>query len=288
MPEKPIIGINCDYRPAHKEQSPQAVSHAGYFEGVSASGGVPLLIPSLTDRDDLAQILDLLDGLILTGGGDLDPKRMGVLPHPSSRVMPPRREDCDRLLCEMALKRRMPILAVGVGMQTVNVVGGGSLHLHILEDLPRAMPHHDPLGGSHRHCLEMVPGTRIEQIYGDGEIRVNSSHRQAVNKVAAGFQVTATAPDGVVEAIEAEDDDWFCLCVQWHPESETASALDMQVFEAFGAAAAGKDTIKRRSSRKSAAAKNGSRNGAETVPVAAGRKVGTNGRKTRRLARAAG
>lgn len=236
MHTKPLIGMNADFHPARKEEDPRSSIHAGYYDSVVAAGGVPIVLPPLTDADDLARILDSLDGLVLTGGGDLDPKRLGMMPHPAVRPLPARREDSDRLLCQLALDRRMPLLGVSLGMQLLNVLCGGTLHLHIPEDLPRSLPHFDPLGGPHRHALLIEPDTRVERIYGGGEIRVNSAHHQAVRTVAKGFRVSATAPDGIIEAIEWESDDWFCVGIQWHPHSDTASALDLQVFEEFVAA----------------------------------------------------
>jgi len=129
--------------------------------------------------------------------------------------------------------RQMPLLAIGVGMQQLNAARGGSLFLHLPEDLPRAMPHRDPSGGPHRHIVVLEPNTRMEEIYGAGEIRVNSAHHQAVRQPGSDLRVGAVSPDGVIEAIEATDPSWFCVGVQWHPESETASALDMQLFECF-------------------------------------------------------
>jgi putative glutamine amidotransferase len=95
------------------------------------------------------------------------------------------------------------------------------------------LPHRDPTGGPHRHAVLLEPNTRIDEIYGGGEIRVNSDHHQAVQRVGAKLRVGALAPDGIIEAIEAVEANWFCIGIQWHPESETASALDMQLFECF-------------------------------------------------------
>ncbi|MGH7127714.1 MAG: gamma-glutamyl-gamma-aminobutyrate hydrolase family protein, partial [Planctomycetaceae bacterium] len=172
--------------------------------------------------------------LLLAGGPlDLDPVRLGMEPHPATRPMPSRREDFDRRLCKLAVEMRLPTLAIGLGMQELNVVCGGTLHQHIPESLPHALHHRDPVESTLRHVIEIVPGTRVDHIYGPGEIRVNSQHHMAVEHVAEHFRVSATAPDGVIESYESIDDDWYCLGVQWHPENETASALDMQVFESF-------------------------------------------------------
>ena len=234
MASKPLIGINGEFRAAKKDVNPLSWFNTGYYDSVTAAGGLPMLVPPLAADADLKQFLSMLDGLVLAGCPlDLDPVRLGMDPHPATRPMPSRREDFDRRLCKMAVEMRMPILAIGAGMQTLNVVCGGTLYQHIAEDLPKPLHHRDPVESTLRHIIDIVPGTRVDTIYGPGEIRVNSQHHMAVDQVAKPFKVSATAPDGVVEAFESMDDDWFCLGVQWHPENESASALDMQVFENF-------------------------------------------------------
>ena len=118
-------------------------------------------------------------------------------------------------------------------MQLINVLLGGSLYLHLPEQMPQAMPHRDETGDAHRHLVLVEPGTQFEEIYGEGELRVNSEHHQAVHKLGEGLRVGARSPDKVIEGIEETSPDWFCLGVQWHPESDTATALDMQLFDAF-------------------------------------------------------
>jgi len=246
MATKPLIGLNGDFRAARKDTIPLSWFNTGYYDTISAAkiktgpketdvtNGIPVLIPPLADDAELKQIIGMLDGLVLAGcTQDLDPIRLGMDRHPATRSMPQRREDFDRRLCRMAVEMRMPILAIGGGMQLLNVICGGTIFQHIAEDCPRALHHHDPVENTLRHVIEIVPGTRMDTIYGPGEIRVNSQHHQAVNAVARGFRVSATSPDGVIEAFESEDPDWFCVGVQWHPENESASALDMQVFEQF-------------------------------------------------------
>jgi putative glutamine amidotransferase len=201
---------------------------------VLAAGGLPIILPPAGKEAEIDALLDRLDGFVLSGGLDMDPRRQGQPTHPAVQPMAERREEYDRLLVKRIISRQMPVLAIALGMQQVNVACGGSLYLHLPEDQPRSLPHYDPsCDGPHRHTVLLEPNTRIEEIYGGGEIRVNSSHHQAVRQVGAKLKVSALAPDGVIEAIEAVDPNWFCVGVQWHPESDTASALDMQLFECF-------------------------------------------------------
>jgi putative glutamine amidotransferase len=233
MPRKPLIGLNADYRPSRKEGPALSYVPAGYYNALEAAGAIPVILPPLTDRADIARVLDMLQGFVLVGGGDLDPRRDGYQLHSSVRPMDARREDFDRMLAELIGERRMPVLGVGAGMQLLNVSQGGTLYLHVPEDLPEAIPHRDPLDPEHRHGLAVVFGTLMERVYGDSEIRVNSMHHQAVDDVAPGFAVTARCPDGVVEAIESTLEDWLAVGTQFHPEAESASALDVRIFEEF-------------------------------------------------------
>jgi putative glutamine amidotransferase len=233
MSEKPLIGVNLDYRSARKDSSAYCFLHAGYSHALIKSGAVPILIPPMTDEDDLRRILNLLDGVLFIGGTDLDCRRDGYMLHPSMRLLEPRREDFDRRLMGLAAERLMPVMGIGCGMQLLNVSQGGTLFLHIPEDLPKAIPHFDSMDPNHRHALEIEQGTIMERVYGEGEIRVNSMHHMAIDDVASGFAVTARCPDGVVEAIESTRDDWFAFGTQFHPENESASALDLRLFEEF-------------------------------------------------------
>jgi putative glutamine amidotransferase len=117
-------------------------------------------------------------------------------------------------------------------MQLLNVSQGGTLFLHIPEDLPSALPHLDTSDPDHRHALVVERGSLMDQVYGEGEIRVSSMHHMAVDEVAPGFAVTARCPDGVVEAIESTTD-WFAFGVQFHPEEARGTKVDIGVFEQF-------------------------------------------------------
>jgi len=233
MTHKPVIGLNADFRAAKGNSPAFSYVAAGYYDAVQQVGGIPLVIPPLTDEADLRRVLDMVDGVLLVGGSDLDPRRDGYMLHPTIRTLDPRRESFDRLLMDLIAERKMPVFGVGVGLQLINVSQGGNLFLHIPEDLPGALPHKDPLDHAHRHGLELVPGSLMERVYGDGELRVNSMHHMAIDEVAPGFEVTARCPDGVIEAIESTSEEWFAFGTQFHPEADSASALDLRIFEEF-------------------------------------------------------
>jgi putative glutamine amidotransferase len=240
MSTKPIIALNADFRPASPEHIALTWLQSGYYDRISGAktkkspGGIPMILPPLAEEDDLRELLNRCDGVVLAGCSlDLDPKRLGLDKHPATRPMAARREDFDRRLAKLAVEMQLPILAIGAGMQTLNVVCGGTLYQHIPEDFPKAIQHRDHVERTLRHVINIVPGTILDRMYGPGEIRVNSDHHMCVDQLAPHFKVSAHAPDGVIEAYESVDPDWFCVGVQWHPESDTAAELDMQVFEIF-------------------------------------------------------
>ena len=233
MSNKPLIGMNADFRAAARSMPAYSYIAAGYFQSIIAAGGVPVIVPPLSDEDSVNAVLDSVEGFILIGGADLDPRNDGFMLHPSVRPLDPARETSDRMLMAEIAERRLPLLGIGTGMQLMNVQQGGNLFLHIKEDLPSAVPHHDPQDPNHRHTLNVESDSLVGRVYGDGEIRVSSRHHMAIDEVAPGFRVTARCPDGVIEAIESEMMDWFAVGTQFHPECGAASALDVRIFEEF-------------------------------------------------------
>ncbi len=233
-PPRPLIGINTEYLAA-KNTTPYLRLNGGYIDAIIAGGGLPVLLPPLRkdNQQEIEALLRAVSGIVLTGGADMDPRRNGQAMTAAVNPMAVRREDADRYLLGCIFERRIPVLGIGLGMQQLNVFAGGTLHLHLPVDNPKAMPHFDQTGAPHRHMVLIEPNTRLDEIYGSQELRVNSQHHQAVNQMGKKMRVAAKSPDGVIEAIEATDPNWFCVGVQWHPEADTASALDGQIFECF-------------------------------------------------------
>lgn len=230
---KPLIAMNMDFRGPNGKSPAFSYIPSGYYNCVQQAGGIPMLVPPNLDEDDLNQLIERVDGFVLIGGADLDPRNDGFQLHPSVKPLERYRERFDRMLAHQLVQRRIPVFGIGVGMQLLNIECGGNLFLHIPEDIPNSIPHRDHQDLNHRHSLDIVPGTIIERVYGDGEIRVNSRHHMAIDEVAPVFNVTARCPDGVIEVIESTTPDWFAIGTQFHPESEAASALDLRIFEEF-------------------------------------------------------
>jgi len=239
MSRKPLIGLNADYQSSRAGKPAFTYLNAGYSDALIKAGAIPVILPIIEDKKDLNRVLQLLAGVVMVGGADLDPTRDGFMRHPAGRALDRRREDFDRTLMSLVVAKRLPVFGVGVGMQLLNVTLGGNLFLHLPEDLPRALPHCDPTDPNHRHALEVEPGSLMERVYGEGEIRVNSQHHMAIDELGEGLVVTARCPDGVIEAVESQVEGWFAMGTQFHPESQSASALDLRVFEEFVAAVLG-------------------------------------------------
>lgn len=233
MSKRPLIGLNADFRGQHQGVPAYSYLAAGYYDSITAAGGVPVIVPIIDNDEALECVLDKLDGFVLTGGADLDPRNDGFHLHSSVKPMDARRERFDRRLAMQICERRMPVFGIGVGHQLINVVQGGDLYYHIPVDVPTALPHLDTQDPNHRHSLVVESDSILGRVYGEGEIRVTSRHHMAVARLADGFRCTARCQDGIIEAFECQHDDWFAIGTQFHPESMAASALDIRIFEEF-------------------------------------------------------
>jgi putative glutamine amidotransferase len=222
----PLIGLTAcpkieDYR--------QAVLHVG--------GEVRIVDPSMA----AGEVLDAIDGLLLTGGEDVAPARYGEAPHPAVVDVDPARDEFEIALVGEARRRNLPIFAICRGIQLLNVACGGTLVQDISSEVPGALEHrwtvppHKPYDLAHEVWVDkdtLLARLMRERLSDTDACEANSRHHQAVKKVADGFQVSATAPDGVIEAIE-DPSARFCLGVQWHPENFWRTGEFRPLFEGF-------------------------------------------------------
>ena len=160
MKYRPLIGINTDYRATAKGRTPHCYIHSGYFDCLLSANAFPVFIPPLIRESELTPILDRLDGVMLTGGDDLDPQEdgAGAASVRDGHYRAPRAGGPPALQADPAAQDARP--RHWVGMQELNVVAGGGLFIHLPEDMPKSIPHRDPHGGAHRHTVVMQPGTR--------------------------------------------------------------------------------------------------------------------------------
>lgn len=204
-----------------------------YCEAIDRAGGLPLAVPQIASPGFVAQLLERVDGLLVTGGDDFDTARLGLGPtHPEARVVPARKQDFDLAVVRAALARGLPCLGICYGMQLCALAEGGSLYQHLPEDRPGGAEHR----GGVEHTVRLEAGSRIASILGVPSHDVVSRHHQAVASTRPPWIVTARDGDGLIEAIEREGTA-FALGVQWHPELGARGGRDERILAALVAAA---------------------------------------------------
>jgi putative glutamine amidotransferase len=216
--QKPIIGITLDSEaPGGYSAYPWYALRTNYTSAIAAAGGLPVALPHDAALAD--DWLDAIDALVVTGGAfDVDPAMYGAGKAHATVKLKSGRTAAEHALLTGALARDMPVLGICGGQQLLAVALGGTLIQHIPDAVPGALPHEQPNPRDEAgHSVAITPGTRLHRIVGAAEMRVNSSHHQAVLAPGAGAVVNAVAPDGIIEGIE-DPSRRFCLGVQWHPE----------------------------------------------------------------------
>ena len=220
---KPLIGIAPVFTPASDlkggEREATLFLRNRYVAAVEAAGGIPVILPIVTNPAFCAALLKSLDGLLLTGSGpDIDPCRYGERQRFAFKVMSPERTDSECALVVQARKQDLPVLGICGGMQLMTVALGGTLIQDITEQVEDSLQHR--LAGPATtvcHPVRVTPGSRLSAILRRRVCQVNSSHHQAVKTVPRTLKVSASSPDGVIEAVEDPTRRFF-LGVQWHPE----------------------------------------------------------------------
>lgn len=211
--DAPVIGLTGNY------QDGACTLLEGYFTSILKAGGVPFIIPPFDDTNSLINTLESLDGVLLTGGADINPLFLGEEPVKELHSINPRRDRQELLLARLAADRQIPILGICRGIQLMNAAFGGSLYQDIHSQMEGTRIKHDQdLGrGYASHTVEIEKDSLLYKLFGTETLPVNSFHHQAVKDVAPGFRATARATDGVIEAIESAEYKSM-MGVQWHPE----------------------------------------------------------------------
>ncbi|MBT3398984.1 MAG: gamma-glutamyl-gamma-aminobutyrate hydrolase family protein [Rhodospirillaceae bacterium] len=229
---KPVIGITLDSEdPGSYSNMPWYALRQNYADAVVEAGGIPLPLPH--EPDQAEDYLDIIDGLVITGGAfDVDPAIFGAGERHPSVVTKDRRTAFELATTRGALERDMPLLGICGGQQLLHVALGGTLIQHIPDEVPDALAHEQPNPRDEPgHSVSVLPGTLLHRIVNTDSLEVNSAHHQAAKEASDRLIINAVAPDGVIEGIEAIDKR-FCLGVQWHPEYKV-SAGDGAIFQAF-------------------------------------------------------
>ncbi|MDX9871323.1 MAG: gamma-glutamyl-gamma-aminobutyrate hydrolase family protein [Clostridia bacterium] len=221
------IGITCGWR----ESEQRHLLHEEYVRAIAGSGGIPVLLPAAPP--ELAEsYYQIVDGLLFSGGDDIDPGYFGEEPVAALGEITPKRDAFELRLAELAWRGKKPVLGICRGIQLLNVALGGTLH----QDIGHltVLMHNQKAPRTHAvHQVDVAAGSCLGKILGTKTLRVNSYHHQAVNQIAQGLQVTAHSKDGLVEALEAEGEAFF-LGVQWHPEcTYLVDAASRKLFAAF-------------------------------------------------------
>jgi len=231
--EKPLIGLTTSRMP-NPSGRPAYGTNLPYSETIANAGGLPVLIPLNLSNNELDALIPRLDGILFTGGYDIDPRQFGNQPHPKVEGIDVERDRMEMHLVQSVIQVSMPFLGICRGCQVINVALGGSLYEDLPEQFPGAIRHdNNNLPRNYlAHSITINPDSHLRQIVTSDTTLVNSLHHQGVCKLSLALKASAVAPDGLIEAFEVPDHP-FGLAVQWHPEELQEHESMRRLFHAF-------------------------------------------------------
>jgi putative glutamine amidotransferase len=230
----PLIGIITS-RQKNVYDQPEIALPETYVQAISQANGIPVLVPLGLPNEQLAELTSSLDGLLFSGGGDIETRRYGVDSTPRVKSVDKDRDRIEIRLVQDAVSIGLPFLGICRGLQVINVALGGTLYMDIADEQPEALKHdyfQDWPRDYLAHKVDIQPGSLLANVLGITYTQVNSLHHQAVKQPAPGLQVVAKAPDGIIEGIVLPDHP-FGLAVQWHPECMPNHIAMQALFQAF-------------------------------------------------------
>lgn len=228
MKRKPVIGITV----AHCSEELKTFPRARYVESIKKAEGQPILLPPIATLEEAQEILGLVDGLLLTGGGDISPMFLGELPKRGIGECIPERDLSEILFAQVAMREDLPVLGICKGIQVLAVAAGGKIYQDLISECPESFEHKQRSPRDWAWHEVQLSESYLGRLIGEKTIGVNSIHHQAVSVPPEGFITNALAPDGIIEGIEKVGAK-FCLGVQWHPEAMDKEKSSQRLFQGF-------------------------------------------------------
>ncbi|MFC3039430.1 gamma-glutamyl-gamma-aminobutyrate hydrolase family protein [Virgibacillus xinjiangensis] len=229
---KPVIGVTSSME---VDESHYAVTHRN-IKAITRAGGLPVMLPYFLNQEDVEDLAGKIDGVYATGGYDIDPTIFGEEPHRELGTIIPARDQSEIALIKKMLEIEKPVLGVCRGAQILNIAAGGDMYQDIYTQIDEELLQHAQKAPfSHAsHFVQVLEDSLLHRLTGSDRLRVNSLHHQANRDVSADFQISGTANDGVVEAVESKNHR-FALGLQWHPEAlaETGDQVSLNIYQAF-------------------------------------------------------
>jgi putative glutamine amidotransferase len=231
---EPLIGITSGYRTIELKYLHSCLSRK-YTQAIIHAGGIPLILPANLPPRQMTSLIPKLDGVLFSGGDDVNPRLFGEAQLPETKKVLDERDEIESVLLKSCLEKGKPVFGICRGLQIINVVLGGSLFQHIQTQYPGSIQHdrHDDIREKRHHSVTVTQGSLLARLTGLNSLQVNTLHHQGIRDLAKGLNIGAICTeDGLIEAVERADQPFF-LAVQWHPEELTEYPEQRALFEGF-------------------------------------------------------